>query len=1274
MEVRDVDGNRVTTGTHAVTLTIGTNPSGGILSGALTQNTVKGLAVFTGLRIDKAGTGYTLQATVPELADAASHTFDILPRPATKLAFTTQPVDGLAGEVLGTEVVVEIQNELGEQMATANNLVTLAIGTNPTGGALSGTLTRAAANGVALFTGLSIDKAGRGYTLKATANNLTGAVSGDFDISPQPPKVLVFTVQPQNTTAGDLITPDIVVEVRDQNGSRITTADHRITLAISSNPSSGVLSGTVTQPAVNGVATFYGLRIDQAGAGYKLQATAPGLTATTSNAFEILPQPATRLAFTVQPSHTMAGEDLLPALKVELRNRSGELVTTSSLLVSLAISSNPSGGMLTGSVTQATSNGVATFSDLKIDKPGQGYQLKATAAGLSGAISNLFDITPRPATKLAFIVQPADTVAGVNMSPTVVVEIRNSLGQRVESAGNLITLALGTNPVSATLTGTLTRATVNGRATFPGLVVDKAGENFQLQATALNLTGALSDAFNILPRPATKLAFTTQPGHVQMGSNISPPLVVELRDELGQRAEGDNRLVSLAISTNPTGGTLLGTVTRAAVNGVATFSGLSLDKVGNGYKLQATALGLTGTLSDSFNVLPRTDSYLAFTVQPANTPQGDALTPAIEVEVRDYQGQRVTTSNKMITLSLGTNPDGGTLSGTLSRAAENGRALFPGLSLDKIAKGYTLQATANGLTTAVSSAFDILHQPATGMVFSIQPQDSLVGTGIAPDIVVELQDKNGQRAATANNPVTLAIAENPAGGVLSGTVTQSAENGLATFPGLSINKAGKGYTVKALSAGLTSTTSAPFEIQPLPATHLVFTVQPGTVSAGERILPEVVVEIRNGQGERVTTADHQVSLAIGTNPNHGVLLGALTRTAVNGRAVFPNLSIDREGSGYTLQATAQGLSDGLSASFNILPRPSIRLAFTVQPRDTVAEAGLSPDIVVEVQNALGERVTMADNMITMEIGDNPAGGALAGTLSRAAANGVATFPGLSIDKPGLNYTLRAVSQGLSSAFSDKFEIKPLPAVQLTFTIQPGTVSAGESFIPDLVVEIQNSKGQRVATANHTVTLSIGTNPAGGVLRGILTRSAVNGVATFPAVTIDKPGQGYKLQATAIGLNDGHSDPFNILTALPHALAFIIQPANTLATQPFTPGLTVEVQNKLGQRVEGATQMISLAMGNNAGNGTLSGILTRSAANGLAAFPGLSIDKIGSSYTLTATADGLMPDTSHEFDIQVGPPDPGRLLRPAHKHPGGHAPIAGRGGGGSGRRRQPGDHG
>ena len=105
------------------------------------------------------------------------------------------------------------------------------------------------------------------------------------------PTFLVFQTQPSTVTAGVVMTPPVVVRIVNQAGAVITSANGMvITLGIATNPGAGTLGGLVAVPAVNGVATFSTLSINNAGVGYTLQASAIGITSGTSNSFDVIPQ------------------------------------------------------------------------------------------------------------------------------------------------------------------------------------------------------------------------------------------------------------------------------------------------------------------------------------------------------------------------------------------------------------------------------------------------------------------------------------------------------------------------------------------------------------------------------------------------------------------------------------------------------------------------------------------------------------------------------------------------------------------------------------------------------------------------------------------------------------------------------------------------------------------------------------------------------------------------------------------------------------------------
>jgi hypothetical protein len=116
-----------------------------------------------------------------------------------------------------------------------------------------------------------------------TETNVTGSktVSATFAINR-----LEFSVQPSNTRAGQSIS--FTVRIRDTYGNTMGNSDQNITIAIASNPSGGVISGTLTKMASGGLATFSTPVITKTGI-YTLSASASPLTGTTSGSFTIIP-------------------------------------------------------------------------------------------------------------------------------------------------------------------------------------------------------------------------------------------------------------------------------------------------------------------------------------------------------------------------------------------------------------------------------------------------------------------------------------------------------------------------------------------------------------------------------------------------------------------------------------------------------------------------------------------------------------------------------------------------------------------------------------------------------------------------------------------------------------------------------------------------------------------------------------------------------------------------------------------------------------------------
>ena len=116
-----------------------------------------------------------------------------------------------------------------------------------------------------------------------------GSQSGTLTLGGTSADQLAFIVQPQNAVARQIITPAVQVTALDPLGKTDVSFTGEVTVSLGTNPGGGLLGGTLTVGAVNGVASFGDLTVSSAGTGYTLVASAPasGAKSATSNAFDI---------------------------------------------------------------------------------------------------------------------------------------------------------------------------------------------------------------------------------------------------------------------------------------------------------------------------------------------------------------------------------------------------------------------------------------------------------------------------------------------------------------------------------------------------------------------------------------------------------------------------------------------------------------------------------------------------------------------------------------------------------------------------------------------------------------------------------------------------------------------------------------------------------------------------------------------------------------------------------------------------------------------------
>ncbi len=532
VSAQDALGNTLSSFTGNVTVSLVSNPGGDTLSGTKTVAAQNGVATFADLSIARVGAGYTLQAAASKLSDTSA-AFTITPAAAKRLVFTVQPTTAPAGAAISPAVQVTARDSFGNTATGFADSVFAAIGVNPGGGVLAGTVRRTAVAGVATFADLTIDKAGAGYTLVASGTGITNGTSAAFTITAATAGKLGITTQPPTAAeSGVPLSQAPVLQIRDANGNPVSQAGVAVTA--SATPSAGSLASATATSDANGRATFTGLALSGPVGSYTLSFAASGLAPVTSNAITLSAGPASGVAIVTQPSPAaQSGVAFAQQPVVQLRDGAGNPVSQVGVTVTATIATGT--GTLGGTATAVTNaSGVASFTSLAISGPTGSYTLSFGATGLTPAVSGTITIGSGAATQLTLTTQPsAAAQSGAAFAQQPVLQLRDGAGNSVSQAGVTVTATIATG--TGTLGGTVTAVTnASGVASFADLSISGTAGNYTLSFSATGLTAAVSGPITLSAGAATQLTLTTQPSAAaQSGVAFAQQPVLQLRDGAG---------------------------------------------------------------------------------------------------------------------------------------------------------------------------------------------------------------------------------------------------------------------------------------------------------------------------------------------------------------------------------------------------------------------------------------------------------------------------------------------------------------------------------------------------------------------------------------------------------------------------------------------------------------------------------------------------------------------------------------------------------------------
>jgi hypothetical protein len=620
---------------------------------------------------------------------------------------------------------------------------------------------------------------------------------------------VVFVQQPTSSTGGAIITPAVTVQLTDKSGSNV--AQSGVSIAVGLSSGTGTLSGTTTRTTnTAGLATFDDLSINLIGS-KRLTASSAGLTSATSNSFTISAGPPVRLKIQTEPSATAtAGIPFTRQPVLWTIDAGGNQVTTDNGTVVTAARLGGN-GTLQGTLAATAVKGVVTFANLSHNVANT-VTIVFTSGALIPDTSASVQIVPAAAAKLVYVQQPTGTTVGTTIAPPVTVKLQDAFGNDVTTSGTQVTMALTSG--TGTLRGTLAHSTSSGIVTFGDLSINLAGTK-RLTASAGTLTPAVSNPFDITPGLPNSLVFLQQPANSVAGSPIVPAVTVQVHDALGNIVPVSGISVTVVIVSGT--GTLGGSATQITnASGLASFSGLTIDLAGN-KALSASSPGLVTAASATFTIAEGAPAKVHFVQQPTNTVAGAAIAPSVAVRVEDSYGNTVHTAGMTVSISL---PVGsGTLSGMIPQlTAVSGLAMFNSLSID-IAGTKQLTASSPGLTSSVSDSFTVSAATAAKLGFTRNPVGGTAGIPFTVQPEISVEDRFGNIATGVEQIVKVAIHNNAGpGGTLAGSASLPVNTvtGRADFNGLSIDRAGTGYTLTVTGSTLSTVPgdvlSTPFSI------------------------------------------------------------------------------------------------------------------------------------------------------------------------------------------------------------------------------------------------------------------------------------------------------------------------------------------------------------------------------------------------------------------------------------------------------------------------------
>lgn len=1166
--------------------------------GALSVDCIFGIAVFPNIPIRNNGTSYIVAFSASRLQPINSQLFAVVPGPAALASITSFPAYGLGGLIFEPTVRLMGLDSWGNALHSgyADGPDRTAFVSIPNCSHIScldkllGNRSSHFYNGLAVFSNSAISLVGW-YVLRFSIENVT--VSRNITIYHSNATFLTVEREPATCFGGQKCIIQPMITVRDIATNIVESHESVLNFDILANTSIHNMTwrflGT-TASFSHGVAVFEDFGFDRIGI-YSVTFGYLGII-PCSISVNVIAGPRSSFQLTQYPGLNSSGgsvlsiQPILTFYDLGLNVANVANATTSVvLLFSNGTQIMPTSGNLFGDLNVMSDGPVVTFQNIGIRTAALGYILRFSSAMVPDVMHHPINVYPGVAHSMRIQNHPTEAFGAQVFVPQPEIWLLD-LGDNIAvNNHDIVTVSiLFTTNFQSRILGTRSVSASFGVCNFFDLAIDLTGIHIFLFSTQ-GINASVSPNITIFIGPSAGLRLGSQPSNISGGLQFRPFVHVEVIDLGGNVVVNNNfSVIKASLITRDGSASLLGNLTSTSSSGIANFTNITVDKIGQNFSLHFTT-DFSGVLSDTFSVTIGDLNVLNVTTAPSNVIAGQCMYPMPIFGLFDA-GWNVIYSEEYTAVAR-LSPDSIHLL-EFRNVSQNGMFVFGCINSTSAGQSSIVLFISPGSLVFPTLNFTTIHGRSHHMISSRFPLSAFCGVPFSTQPITRIVDEYENHvyfeAAPAISVHASLIDSSTGQSILFGPTTRDVElDGSVHFDALRIDL----YTSTNWRITFTPNTSGILKL-----------ILPGIrMNYGDAVKLRIPTEVISAQSGRNILPYCVIVLDTGGNRKEdyiGSIIANISKAftpkwipmAINSFSIDMqmNTSIGQACFSFALSVNAI-----FSLKFVLQNEPNV---FIETPLFTVSECEVrnitftSPSIQnvgggsiliphprIEINGAgcesSGESIFNVSAFIIFANGSVPIRSELKGDLTAHAVNGRIEFKNLIIDRSDGPYVIEFVF-GTFTVQSNNFFVLIGPTQLMHIVKQASSMNvAGENII------IQPSVGFFDIGMNLNKTMKFDVNATlfdydskVSPLSGNNIVSSSEGLAVFQNLKVNLAASNWTLVFSCVGFVSITSDSFQTKVGLPFELILTddSQPVNSTACLFFPVQPMVIIVDKGGNTV------------------------------------------------------------------------------------------------------------